>query len=424
VTRSEDLFRRAQHVIPGGVNSPVRAFGAVGGTPRFAVRGEGAYVFDADGNRYVDLVQSWGALLFGHARSEIVEAAKAAAGRGTSFGAPTEPEVELAERITDAMPAVEQVRLVSSGTEAAMSAIRLARGSTGRPLVLKFDGCYHGHSDALLAKGAGSGVATFGIPGSPGVTEGAARDTLTAPFNDAKTVRSLFEEHGKRIAAVIVEPVAANMGVIPPEPGFLDGLRELCTASGALLVFDEVITGFRIAFGGAQSEYAVVPDLTVLGKVMGGGFPCAALGGRRDVMEQLAPAGPVYQAGTLSGNPVAVAAGIAALDLAKKLDPYARLTETASALTDGLAGRLASQGSAITANRAGSLFSVFFSLGPVRDFADAMAADHDKYARFFHHMLDRGVWLPPSGYELWTLGTEHAQTEVDLVLEAAGSFEG
>jgi glutamate-1-semialdehyde 2,1-aminomutase len=319
---------------------------------------------------------------------------------------------------------VEQVRLVSSGTEAAMSAIRLARGSTGRSIVLKFDGCYHGHSDALLAKGAGSGVATFGIPGSPGVTEGAARDTVTAPFNDPEAVRSLFEQHGERIAAVIVEPVAANMGVIPPEPGFLDGLRELCTASGALLVFDEVITGFRIAFGGAQSEYAVVPDLTVLGKVMGGGFPCAAFGGRRDVMEQLAPAGPVYQAGTLSGNPVAVAAGIAALDLAKKVDPYARLTETASALVDGLAGRLASQGSAITANRAGSLVSVFFSVGPVRDFSGAMAADHDRYARFFHHMLDQGVWLPPSGYELWTLGTEHGQDEVDLVLEAASTFEG
>jgi glutamate-1-semialdehyde 2,1-aminomutase len=290
--------------------------------------------------------------------------------------------------------------------------------------VLKFDGCYHGHSDALLAKGAGSGVATFGIPGSPGVTEGAARDTVTAPFNDPEAVRSLFEQHGERIAAVIVEPVAANMGVIPPEPGFLDGLRELCTASGALLVFDEVITGFRIAFGGAQSEYAVVPDLTVLGKVMGGGFPCAAFGGPRDVMEQLAPAGPVYQAGTLSGNPVAVAAGIAALDLAKKVDPYVRLTETASALADGLAGRLASQGSAITANRAGSLFSVFFSVGPVRDFSEAMAADHDRYARFFHHMLDRGVWLPPSGYELWALGTEHGTGEVDLVLEAAGTFEG
>jgi glutamate-1-semialdehyde 2,1-aminomutase len=305
-----------------------------------------------------------------------------------------------------------------------MSAIRLARGFTGRPLVLKFDGCYHGHSDALLAKGAGSGVATFGIPGSPGVTEGAARDTVTAPFNDPEAVRSLFEQHGERIAAVIVEPVAANMGVIPPEPGFLDGLRELCTASGALLVFDEVITGFRIALGGAQSEYAVVPDLTVLGKVMGGGFPCAAFGGRRDVMERLAPDGPVYQAGTLSGNPVAVAAGIATLDLAKKVDPYARLTETASALADGLAGRLASRGSAITANLAGSLFSVFFSVGPVRDLSGAMAADHVRYARFFHHMLDRGVWLPPSGYELWTLGTEHGPDEIELVLRAAGSFEG
>ena len=424
MTRSDELFERARRVIPGGVNSPVRAFGAVGGSPRFAVRGEGAYVFDADDNRYVDLVQSWGALLFGHARPEIVEAAEAAAEQGTSFGAPTELEVELAERITAAMPAIEQVRLVSSGTEAAMSAIRLARGATGRPLVLKFDGCYHGHSDALLAKGAGSGVATSGIPGSPGVTEGAARDTLTAPFNDLEAAGSLFEEHGERIAAVIVEPVAANMGVVPPEPSFLDGLRELCTSSGALLVFDEVITGFRIAFGGAQGEYGVVPDLTVLGKVMGGGFPCAAFGGRLNVMEQLAPAGPVYQAGTLSGNPVAVAAGIAALDLAKQLDPYAGLTETASVLADGVAERLALNGSAVTANRAGSLFSVFFSGGPVRDFAGAKAADHERYARFFHHMLEQGVWLPPSGYELWTLGTEHGPDEVELILRAAESFEG
>jgi len=424
VTRSDELFERARRVIPGGVNSPVRAFGAVGGSPRFAVRGEGAYVFDADDNRYVDLVQSWGALLFGHARPEIVEAAEAAAEQGTSFGAPTELEVELAERITAAMPAIEQVRLVSSGTEAAMSAIRLARGATGRPLVLKFDGCYHGHSDALLAKGAGSGVATSGIPGSPGVTEGAARDTLTAPFNDLEAAGSLFEEHGERIAAVIVEPVAANMGVVPPEPSFLDGLRELCTSSGALLVFDEVITGFRIAFGGAQGEYGVVPDLTVLGKVMGGGFPCAAFGGRLNVMEQLAPAGPVYQAGTLSGNPVAVAAGIAALDLAKQLDPYAGLIETASVLADGVAERLALNGSAVTANRAGSLFSVFFSGGPVGDFAGAKAADHERYARFFHHMLEQGVWLPPSGYELWTLGTEHGPDEVELILRAAESFEG
>jgi glutamate-1-semialdehyde 2,1-aminomutase len=423
MTRSDDLFERARRVIPGGVNSPVRAFGAVGGTPRFAVRGEGAYVFDADGNRYVDLVQSWGALLFGHARPEIVQAATAAAERGTSFGAPTELEVELAERIVAAMPAVEQVRLVSSGTEGAMSAIRLARGFTGRPLVLKFDGCYHGHSDALLAKGAGSGVATFGIPGSPGVTEGAARNTLTAPFNDLGAVHSLFEEHGERIAAVIIEPVAANMGIVPPEPGFLEGLREASSANGALLVFDEVITGFRIAFGGAQGVYGVAPDLTVLGKVMGGGFPCAAFGGRRDVMERLAPAGPVYQAGTLSGNPVAVAAGIAALDLAERLDPYAGLAKTASVLADGLAERLGPN-AAITVNRSESLFSPFFSAGPVRDFEDAKAADHERYARLFHHMLDHGAWLPPSGYELWTIGTEHGPDEVEQVLRAAGSFDG
>ncbi len=424
MTRSDDLFERARRVIPGGVNSPVRAFGAVGGTPRFAVRGEGAYLVDADGRRYIDLVQSWGALLFGHARPEIVDAARAAAARGTTFGAPTELEVELAERIVAAMPSVEMIRLVSSGTEAAMSAIRLARGCTGRDLVVKFEGCYHGHSDALLAKGAGSGVATLGIPGSPGVTEGAARDMLTVPFNDTGAVDRVLRELGDRIGAAIVEPVAANMGVVPPEPGFLQGLRERCSEAGALLVFDEVITGFRIAFGGAQGAYGVTPDLTILGKVMGGGFPCAAFGGRRDVMEQLAPVGPVYQAGTLSGNPVAAAAGIAALDLAEELDPYPSLAATATTLADGLTERFADHGIAATANRAGSLFGVFFSSEPVRDFAGAKAADHDRYARLFHHMLDHGVWLPPSGYELWTLGTEHGPNEVEQVLEAAASFEG
>ncbi|HEU5224938.1 MAG TPA: glutamate-1-semialdehyde 2,1-aminomutase [Actinomycetota bacterium] len=421
--RSDELFDRARRVIPGGVNSPVRAFGAVGGTPRFAVRGEGAHLVDADGRRYVDLVQSWGALLFGHARREIVDAAREAASRGTTFGAPTELEVEMAERIVAAVPSVEMVRLVSSGTEAAMSAIRLARGCTRRDLVLKFEGCYHGHSDALLAQGAGSGVATLGIPGSPGVTEGAARDTLTVPFNDVEQVDLVFAERGDRIAAAIVEPVAANMGVVPPEPGFLEHLRELCSGSGALLVFDEVITGFRIAFGGAQSVYGVTPDLTILGKVMGGGFPCAAFGGGRDVMEQLAPVGPVYQAGTLSGNPVAVAAGIAALDLAERLDPYPGLTETATALADGLTERFAGHDIPARVNRAGSLLSVFFSRGPVRDFAGAKAADHERYARFFHHMLDRGVWLPPSGYELWTLGTEHGSSEIEQVFDAAASFE-
>jgi glutamate-1-semialdehyde 2,1-aminomutase len=424
VTRNEELFERARRVIPGGVDSPVRAFGAVGGTPPFISRGEGAYLIDADGNRYVDLVQSWGALLFGHARPEIVEAAAAAGAKGTSFGAPTELEVQLAERIVDAVPSVEMVRLVSSGTEAVMSAVRLARGFTGRDVVVKFEGCYHGHSDALLAKGAGSGLATLGIPGSPGVTEGAAQDTVTVPYNDLEAVRALFAERGERIVLLVVEPVAANMGVVPPEPGFLEGLRELCTRHGALLLFDEVITGFRIAYSGAQAFYGVTPDLTTLGKVMGGGFPCAAFGGRRDVMESLAPIGPVYQAGTLAGNPVAVAAGIAALDLAKSLDPYPGLEATAAELTKGLADALGSRGIPVRINHAGSLFSLFFTQGPVRNFADAKAADHERYARFFHHMLDAGVNLPPSGYELWTLGTAHGPDEIAKVLEAASSFGG
>jgi glutamate-1-semialdehyde 2,1-aminomutase len=424
VTRSDDLFRRATTLIPGGVSSPVRAFGAVGGTPPFIERGEGAYLVDVDGIRYIDLVQSWGALLFGHARREIVQAATDAAALGTSFGAPTEREVGLAARIVKAVPGVELVRLVSSGTEAAMSAVRLARGFTGRDLVVKFGGCYHGHSDALLAKGAGSGPATFGIPGSPGVTDGTARDTITTAFNDLDGARALFASRGDDVACAIVEPVAANMGVVPPEPGFLEGLREICTANGALLIFDEVITGFRIAFRGAQSVFGVTPDLTVLGKVMGGGFPCAAFGGRRDVMEALAPNGPVYQAGTLSGNPVAVAAGIAALDLARDTDPYPQLEKTADELIAGLGEAFGHADVPTTINRAGSMFSVFFTGSAVRDFDGAREADHERYARFFHHMLDRGVYLPPSGYELWTLGTAHGPAEVGSVIEAAGSFTG
>jgi glutamate-1-semialdehyde 2,1-aminomutase len=430
VTRSEDLFTRAIRVIPGGVDSPVRAFGGVGGTPRFAARGEGSWIVDVDGHRYVDLVQSWGALLFGHAHPAIVEAARRAVSGGTTFGAPTEGEVELAERIIEAVPSIDEVRLVSSGTEAAMSAIRLARGATGRDLILKFEGCYHGHSDSLLAKGGGSGLATLGIPSSPGVTEGAARDTLTAPFNDLDAVRALFAERGDEIAVVAVEPVAANMGVVPPAPGFLEGLREVCDTHGALLLFDEVITGFRIAYGGAQTYYGVMPDLTVLGKVMGGGFPCAAFGGRRDLMEQLAPVGPIYQAGTLSGNPVAVAAGIATLDLARTMDPYPHLDATAGALIDGLTAAFTEAAIPVTVNRAGSLFSVFFTGSgaggaagtPVADFAGAAAADHGRYARFFHHMLAGGVWLPPSGYELWTLSATLGPDEVGRVVEAAASF--
>ena len=424
MTVSDELFARAIAVMPGGVDSPVRAFGAVGGTPRFIDHGEGAYLFDADGVRYVDYIQSWGALLFGHARPEIVVAATNAAAKGTSFGAPTALEVDLAERIVNAVTSIDMVRLVSSGTEATMSAIRLARGVTGRDLLVKFEGCYHGHSDSLLAKGAGSGVATLGIPGSPGVTEGAAKDTLTAPFNDLERVRTLFAKRGREIAVVVVEPIAANMGVVPPAAGFLEGLRELCDEHGALLFFDEVITGFRVAYGGAQSLFGVAPDLTALGKIMGGGFPCAAFGGRRELMEQLAPIGPVYQAGTLSGNPVAVAAGIAALDLAVQTDPYDSLTKRAEQLADGLGDRFRAAGIPTTVNRAWSMFSVFFTDAPVRTFDDAKAADHERYARFFHHMLERGVYLPPSGYELWSLSTEHDDGVVEVTLDAASAFGG
>ena len=422
MTTNEEVFARAQQVIPGGVDSPVRAFGSVGGTPVFPARGEGAWIEDVEGTRYVDLVQSWGALLFGHAHPAIVAAAAEAASRGTSFGMPTEGEVELATSIVDAVPSVESVRLVSSGTEAAMSAIRLARGVTGRDLIVKFQGCYHGHSDALLAKGGGSGLATLGLPGSPGVTEGAARDTLTAPYNDPDAIVAVFAERGDAIAAVIVEPVAANMGVVPPAPGYLQQLRDLCTRHGALLILDEVITGFRVAYGGAQSVYDITPDLTVLGKVMGGGFPCAAFGGRRDLMDHLAPVGPVYQAGTLSGNPVAVAAGIAALDLARTTDPYPGLETTAETLIAGLLERFAANDLPVTINRAGSMFSVFFTDGPVANFEDAKAADHARYARLFHHFLEGGVALPPSGYELWTLGTAHGGAEVARILDAAASF--
>jgi glutamate-1-semialdehyde 2,1-aminomutase len=423
VTRSAELFDRARRVIPGGVDSPVRAFGAVGGIPEFVVSGHGPFLRTADGDTLIDYVQSWGAVLFGHARREIVDAATEAAHRGTSFGAPTEGEVLLAERIAEMVPSVDKVRLMSSGTEAAMSAVRLARGATGRSKIVKFEGCYHGHADALLAA-AGSGMATLGIPGTPGVTEGAAGDTIVLPFNDGDAVGAAFDESGGEIAAVLVEPVAANMGVVPPAPAFLETVRRLTGDRGSVLVFDEVITGFRVARGGAQERFGILPDLTVLGKVMGGGFPGAALGGRAEVMDRLAPEGPVYQAGTLSGNPVAVAAGLAALDLVDREDPYPGLERGAADLADGLSSALVEAGVPHTVNREASLFSLFFGDAPVRDHAGARAADHAAFARFFRAMLDRGVYLPPSGYEAWFVGVAHGENEVDRTLEAARGAAG
>jgi glutamate-1-semialdehyde 2,1-aminomutase len=419
VSGSAALYDRASRIIPGGVNSPVRAFGSVGGTPRFAARGAGAYLFDVDGNRLIDYICSWGPLIAGHAHPAVVEAATAAVAAGSSYGVPTEAEVRLAEIIAAAVPGVERVRLVSSGTEAGMSAVRVARGFTGRAKVVKFAGHYHGHADALLVS-AGSGVATFGLPDSPGVTPGATADTLVVGWNDRDGVEQAFARHGHDIAAVLCEPAAANMGVVPAAEGYLALLRELTRAHGALLVFDEVMTGFRVARGGMAALTGLTPDLVMLGKVVGGGFPLAAVAGRADVLDQLAPGGAVYQAGTLSGNPVAVAAGLAQLALLDEA-AYARLGALASRLVAGLESAFAAAGVPARVQRVESLFSVFFTAGPVTDYAGARAADHERYARFFHGMLNRGVHLPPSGYEALFVSLAHAPADIDETVAAAGA---
>ena len=417
---SRALFAAAERVIPGGVNSPVRAFRAVGGEPFFVVEGRGGRLIDVEGREYIDLVGSWGPLILGHAAPAVVEAVRAAAARGTSYGTPTPGEVELAELIAAAFPSIEQVRLVSSGTEAAMSAIRLARGATGRDLIVKFEGGYHGHADSLLVR-AGSGGATFSVPDSRGVPEALARLTVTLPFNDLDAVRGLFAERGQDVAAVIVEPVAGNMGVVAPAPGFLEGLREVTARAGAVLIFDEVITGFRLALGGAQERYGVRPDLTILGTVIGGGLPVGADGGRRDLMSHVAPLGGVYQAGTLAGNPLAVAAGLATLRILQAENPYPRLEALGGRLEQALLTAAAKTGVPVTVNRVGSMLTPFFTPGPVTDWASARASDTGRYARFFHAMLARGVYLAPSQFEAAFVSLAH--TDADLAAVAAAAVE-
>ncbi len=416
--RSESLFSRAQELIPGGVNSPVRAFRAVGGTPFFVARAEGARIWDVDGHSYVDFLGSWGPLILGHAPPEVVRAITDAARRGTAYGAPTAQEVELAERITRAVPSIEMVRLVNSGTEASMSAIRLARGVTGREAIIKFEGCYHGHADSLLVK-AGSGGATFSLPDSLGVPAALAALTITLPFNDLDSVRRVMDTGGRDVAAIIIEPVAGNMGVVPPRPGFLSGLRELCDRHGALLIFDEVITGFRVSAGGAQALYGVRPDLTCLGKIIGGGLPVGAYGGRRDLMGHVSPLGRVYQAGTLSGNPLAVTAGLATLEALERPGVYECVEQLGSGLQQGLETAARKAGVPLTVNRVGSILTAFFTEGPVTDYTSAKRSDTQRYAAFFHGMLRRGVFLAPSQFEAAFVSLAHSEADIEVAVRAA-----
>jgi glutamate-1-semialdehyde 2,1-aminomutase len=414
--KSRELFERAQARIPGGVNSPVRAFRAVGGTPLFFERASGPYLWDADGTRYIDYVGSWGPMLAGHGHPAVVEAVQEAASRALSFGAPTEAEIELAEVLCRAVPSMELVRLISSGTEATMTALRLARGYTGRSLIVKFEGCYHGHADSLLVK-AGSGALTFGNPSSAGVPAEVAAATLVLDYNDSGAVRRVFAERGQAIAAIIVEPVAGNMNLVLPAPGFLETLREECARHGALLIFDEVMTGFRVAAGGAQERFRIRPDLTTLGKVIGGGLPLAAIGGRRDIMERLAPLGPVYQAGTLSGNPIAVAAGLATLKVIAAVQH--KVEATTRSLVDGLTAEAKKAAVAFSAQSVGSMFGVYFRTAPPTSFAEVMQCDREAFNRFFHAMLERGVYLAPSAYEAGFVSAAHGPAEIEATLVAA-----
>ena len=422
MTEATVLFSNAKQVIPGGVNSPVRSFSGVGGTPVFIDHAKGAYIYDSSGHQYIDYVGSWGPMILGHAHPDVIAAVKQAAEKGLSFGAPTEIETLMAQRVCELMPSIELVRMVSSGTEATMSAIRLARGYTGRDKIIKFEGCYHGHSDSLLVK-AGSGALTFGVPSSPGVPASVAGDTLTITYNDSESVKTLFAEIGEQIACIIVEPVAGNMNCIPPTPGFLETLRQICDDYGSVLIFDEVMTGFRVGLQGAQGLYGIKPDLTTLGKIIGGGMPVGAFGGQRKIMEHLAPLGPVYQAGTLSGNPVAMAAGLKTLELIAQPGFYKALATKTEKLTSGLTVLAHQAGIALTTNRVGGMFGLFFSAeSQVTSFAQVMQCDQALFKRFFHGMLDSGIYLAPSAFEAGFISAAHTNEDLDKTLDCAAAL--